>query len=84
MTEQNIRSLYSSAELQRKTIESSYDSNSATYQQNLVAAIATYEDCLQLADRISLFSPNESLEDLASGDLQYESALFQILALTKR
>lgn len=75
MTEQNIRTLYSSAELQRKSIESSYDSNTATYQQNLAAAIATYEDCLKLADRISLFSPNESLEDLASGDLQYDCHL---------
>lgn len=77
MTEQNIRTLYSSAELQRKIIESSYDSNTDTYQQNLAAAIATYEDCLKLADRISLFSPNESLEDLASGDLQYDYHPYQ-------
>lgn len=70
MADQSIKSLFSSAELQRKDIESSWDSNTAAYQQNLVAAIATYEDCLQLADRLSLFSVNESLEDLTSGDLQ--------------
>jgi hypothetical protein len=57
----------------RKDIEASWDSNTATYQQNLVAAISTYESCLQLADRLSLFSPNETLEDLTSGDLQYAS-----------
>ncbi|KAG4429772.1 hypothetical protein IFR05_014750 [Cadophora sp. M221] len=71
MAEQSIRSLYSSAEKQRKDIEASWDSNTATYQQNLAAAIATYDDCLKLADRLSLFSPNETLEDLTSGDLQY-------------
>jgi hypothetical protein len=70
MAEQSIKSLFSSAERQRKDIESSWDSNTTTYQQNLAAAIATYEDCLKLADRLSLFSPNETLEDLTSGDLQ--------------
>jgi hypothetical protein len=70
MAEQSIKSLFSSAERQRKDIEASWDSNTATYQQNLAAAISTYEDCLKLADRLSLFSPNETLEDLTSGDLQ--------------
>jgi immunoglobulin-binding protein 1 len=70
MAEQNLKSLFSSAERQRKDIEVSWDSNTTTYQENLAAAIATYENCLQLADRLSLFSPNESLEDITSGDLQ--------------
>ncbi|PBP21905.1 type 2A phosphatase-associated protein 42 [Diplocarpon rosae] len=71
MTEQSIKSLFRLAEQQRKDIEASWDSNTATYQQNVAAAIATYDDCLKLADRLSLFSPNETLEDLTSGDLQY-------------
>jgi hypothetical protein len=70
MAQQSIKSLFSSAERQRKDIEASWDSNTAEYQQNLAAAIQTYEHCLKLADRLSLFSPNESLEDLTSGDLQ--------------
>jgi hypothetical protein len=70
MAEQSIKSLFSSAESQRKDIEASWDSNTATYQQNLAAAIATYDDCLKLAVRLSLFSPNETLEDLTSGNLQ--------------
>lgn len=75
MAEQSIRSLFESAEHQRKDIEASWDSNTATYQENLVAAISTYEDCLKLADRLSLFSPNETLEDLTSGDIQYVNRL---------
>ena len=76
MAEQSIKSLFKSAESQRRDLESSWDSNTAQYQQNLAAAISTYEDCLDLADRISLFSPNETLEDLTSGDLQYACACF--------
>lgn len=71
MAEQSIRSLFTSAERQRQEIESSWDSNTAAYQQNVAAAIATYDDCLKLADRLSLFSPNETLEDVSSIDLQY-------------
>lgn len=73
MAEQSIKSLFASAERQRLEIESSRDSNTAAYQENLAAAITNYHNCLQLADRISLFSPNETLEDLSSGDLQYAS-----------
>ena len=70
MADQSIKSLYTSAERQRQAIESSWDSNTTEYQQNLASAIKTYDDCLKLADRLSLFSPNETLEDLTTGDLQ--------------
>ena len=81
MTDQSIKSLFGSAERQRKEIEASWDSNTATYQQNLAAAISTYESCLQLADRLSLFSPNETLEDLTSGDLQYASDCLSMVGM---
>jgi immunoglobulin-binding protein 1 len=70
MSEQSIKSLYQSAESKRKVIEESWDSNTAEYQQKLFVAIEAYSECLKLVDRLSLFSPNETLEDLLSGDLQ--------------
>ena len=73
MTDQNIRTLFRSAESKRDAVEASRDSSSSTYRENLAAAIATFENCRQLADRLSLFSPNETLEDIATGDLQYAS-----------
>jgi immunoglobulin-binding protein 1 len=73
MTDQNIRTLFRSAESKRDAVETSRDSSSSTYRENLAAAIATFENCRQLADRLSLFSPNETLEDIATGDLQYAS-----------
>ncbi|RDL30339.1 uncharacterized protein BP5553_10217 [Venustampulla echinocandica] len=84
MEEQSIKSLFSSAERQRKELESSWDSNTATYQQNLASAITTYDDCLKLAGRLSFFSPNETLEDLTSGDLQYLVINYRLAELILR
>lgn len=67
---QNIRGLFLSAERARKEFASSYETNTPTYQENLSTAIATYEECLKLSEHVSLFSPNETLEDIASSDLQ--------------
>ena len=71
MADQNLKSLFNSAELLRSNIETSWETNAETYQQNIASAVAKYEDCRVLADRLSLFSPNETLEDITSGDLQY-------------
>lgn len=71
MEDQNIRSLYATAEKQRSTIESSSSSNTETYRDTLDSAIKSYEQCRQLADRLDLFSDNETIEDVASGDLQW-------------
>lgn len=66
----SIRALFSSARNQRKELEQSSDPTSTIYQENLQAAIATLEECRAIADRITLFSPNETEEDISSGDLQ--------------
>jgi immunoglobulin-binding protein 1 len=68
---QSLRALFSSAERARQELTSSYESNSPAFQENLSKTIATYEECLKLSEQISLFSPNESLEDISSSDLQY-------------
>ena len=71
MEDQNIRSLYAAAEKQRLTVEGSPSSNTDIYRETLDSAIKSYEQCRQLADSLSLFSPNETIEDVSSGDLQY-------------
>jgi hypothetical protein len=68
---QSLRGLFSRAERTREELSSSYEPNSPTYQENLRATIATYEECLKIAEQVSLFSPNETLEDISSSDLQY-------------
>jgi immunoglobulin-binding protein 1 len=66
----SIRALFLGAEQNRKALDSIYDNNSDEYQETLLTAIATYEECLKAAEQVSLFSPNETLEDISSSDLQ--------------
>ena len=66
----NIRTLFNSGKQLLQQVEGSHDIASSAYQENLRTAITTFEECRKLADNISLFSQNESLEDIASGDLQ--------------
>ncbi|MCJ1390701.1 hypothetical protein MMC18_003562 [Xylographa bjoerkii] len=68
----NIRTLFASAKDLRRQLES-LQSTTQTYQENLQKAISTLEECRKLADKVSLFSPNETEEDIPSGDLQYLS-----------
>jgi immunoglobulin-binding protein 1 len=69
MEDQNIKSLFAQAERKRQEIEQTYDRNSSGYHDSLATAVGSYEECRVLADRQSLFSPNEILEDITTGDL---------------
>ena len=68
----NIKTLFTTAKGLRKQL-GSWGTTSETYQENLQSAIATFEECRRLADQVSLFSPNETEDDISSGDLQYLS-----------
>ncbi|KAL6710208.1 Type 2A phosphatase-associated protein 42 [Coniothyrium glycines] len=81
---QNIRSLFSSAERIREILSASYEPNSASYQENLNVAITTYQQCLKLAEQVSLFSPNETLEDITSSDLQYLAIHYHLAELVQK
>lgn len=69
--DQSIRGLFAKAERAREELGTSYEPNSPTYQENLTNTIATYLQCLKKAEDFSLFSPNETLEDITSSDIQY-------------
>ncbi|KAI9847077.1 MAG: hypothetical protein M1837_003195 [Sclerophora amabilis] len=81
---QDIRSLFKNAEDGRRSLDSSFDTNSSSYQDNVVATIATFEECRILASRLSLFSPNETVDDISSGSLPYLLIDFHIAELTLR
>ena len=77
----SIRGYFASAQAHRRTLETSADTTSSTYQENLQAAIASLEECRRLANRISLFSLNETEDDISTTDVQY---LLPILRQLKR
>lgn len=82
--DRSLREVHEDAEEKRRTLKNSYDSNSITFQENLLSAITLYEQCLSIADRISLFSPNETLEDISTVDLQYLLLGYRIADLMLR
>ncbi|KAF2188186.1 type 2A phosphatase-associated protein 42 [Zopfia rhizophila CBS 207.26] len=80
----SIRALFSDAERKREDLSSAFDMNNPTFQGNLAAAIATYEECLKLSEQVSLFSPNETLDDVSSSDLQYMAILYHLADLVQK
>ncbi|WQF83483.1 Putative TAP46-like protein [Colletotrichum destructivum] len=68
---QTLKSVFTSAEKKRFTLENSYEASSPNYLDDLRNAISEYETCLDLISRAALFSPNESLEDLSTSSLPY-------------
>ncbi|CAG8979866.1 hypothetical protein HYALB_00002639 [Hymenoscyphus albidus] len=85
MAEQSIKSLFAAAEEKRRALEfSPFPSQDPANQKILAAALSNYVKCLDLANRLSLFSPNETLEDLNSGDIQYLLINYHLAGLISR
>ncbi|KAL9599466.1 MAG: hypothetical protein Q9219_003805 [cf. Caloplaca sp. 3 TL-2023] len=66
----SLRSLFITANNRRSKLDSIPDSTSSTYQDYLRATIAAFHECRQLTERLSVFSANETEDDISSGDLQ--------------
>lgn len=80
----NLKTLFALFKTQQKYLESSTEPSSPIYRDNLRAATATIEECSRLVDSLSLFSRNESEDDIASTDLQYLSIQYYLAELTLR
>ncbi|KAI9676283.1 MAG: hypothetical protein M1829_003112 [Trizodia sp. TS-e1964] len=78
----NIRTLYTAGEKARKQLETYSESNTTSYQDLLTTALKNYEKCRTYSRQISLFSSNETLEDISSKDLQYLLIDFYLAELT--
>lgn len=74
-TDQSLRALFDKAEALRTSLEKTYDCNCEGYQTKLKDAIKTYEECKKLVAGLSLFSPNEILEDVSSPEIKYVRAV---------
>ncbi|KAJ2994052.1 hypothetical protein NUW58_g1655 [Xylaria curta] len=79
-----LKSVFQAAEGKRLAVEGSYEMTSPSYQDDVAAALQSYEECVQIIDKISLFSRNESLEDIATSDLPYLLVLYHIAGLLQK
>lgn len=68
---QSLKTLFEQAEERQAALASTYDSTSAEFREKLSSAIKSYEECLRLVSELSIFSPNESADDIATTSLPY-------------
>lgn len=66
----SLKASFDSAETLRKSLEETFDCNCDTYQDKVRAAIAAYKECKDVVEAVSLFSPNETLEDVSSSEIK--------------
>lgn len=66
---QSLKSLFEEAERLRSTLDTFSTPNSSSFQEILAKSIERYERCNLAANHVSMFSLNESVEDVATGDL---------------
>ncbi|KAI1177933.1 TAP42-like family protein [Nemania sp. FL0916] len=79
-----LKSVFHAAEEKRLALEGSYEFASPTYQEDVAAALQSYEACAHMIESISLFSSNESLEDIATSDLPYLLVLYYVAELLQK
>lgn len=68
---QDLRSLFAAAKNDKTTLEVRPDSNSEQYRSSVNAVIVKFEECQRQVQLLSLFSSNEPIEELPTGDLPY-------------
>ena len=81
---QSLRSLFEQAEEKKAALANSYDTTSPQYRVNLSSAIKAYDECRRLAGELSIFSPNESLDDIATSSLPYLLINFHLAELRQK
>lgn len=67
---QSLRSTFVAAEGLRVSLERTFNFNGEGFQLQLTTAIRTFEECKRLVAILSLFSPNETLEDISTSELK--------------
>ncbi|KAI0132079.1 TAP42-like family protein [Xylariales sp. AK1849] len=79
-----LKSVFEGAEQKRLALGGAFEASSPTYLEDLEFAINSYQECLQIISRVSLFSDNESLEDLNTSDLPYLLVTYHIAELLQK
>ncbi|KAI2472965.1 TAP42-like family protein [Annulohypoxylon bovei var. microspora] len=79
-----LKSAFQAAEKKRIELEGTYEASSPTYREDLAEALELYHECIQTINKISLFSPNEELEDIATSDLPYLLVNYRVAELLQK
>lgn len=78
---QNLRSVFSSAKEDKASLDSRGDTTTETYRDLVNATIAKFQECQRQVSIVSLFSSNESIDDLSTEDIQYDALLDLVIVV---
>ncbi|KAJ5127829.1 hypothetical protein N7448_008608 [Penicillium atrosanguineum] len=81
---QSLRSLFQSARDDKTALETRGDTNTESYRDAVNATIAKFHECQRQISILSLFSSNESLDDVSTGDLPYMTLEYHLAELVQR
>ncbi|KAI1386541.1 TAP42-like family protein [Hypoxylon trugodes] len=79
-----LKAVFQAAELKRLALEGTYEANSPTYREDLAEALELYQECTQIINKVALFSPNESVEDISTSDLPYLLVSYRMAELLQK
>ncbi|KAH6856642.1 TAP42-like protein [Chaetomium sp. MPI-CAGE-AT-0009] len=81
----SLKAVFADAESKRLALSNSpFAPNSTQYTDTVSLAVKLYRDCLTLISALSIFSPNESLEDLSTSDLPFLLINFHLAEITQK
>ncbi|KAL2267599.1 hypothetical protein VTJ83DRAFT_4876 [Remersonia thermophila] len=81
----SLKAVWADAEAKRLALEStSFPPNSPDYADAVSSVVRLYNESLSLISALSLFSPNESAEDLSTSSLPFLLANFHLAEATQR
>jgi hypothetical protein len=81
----SLKVVFAEAESKRLALENTpFSPSSSEYLDTVSSAVKLYQDCLGLIAALSIFSPNESLEDLSTTDLPFLLTNYYLAELTQR
>ncbi|KAI5868280.1 TAP42-like family protein [Durotheca rogersii] len=80
----SLKSVFKAAELMRTVIEGARDATLDQYREDLAQALELYQECTRIISNISLFSPNEGLEDISTSDIPYLLVNYHVAELLQK
>ena len=81
---QSLRSLYEAAESKRDELDAIPSATSPSYLPILNQILHLYRQCLDTIASLSVFSPNEGLEDVSTSSIPYMITQYQLAELLQK
>ncbi|KAH9891486.1 type 2A phosphatase-associated protein 42 [Xylariomycetidae sp. FL2044] len=80
----SLKSIFQAAERTRLGLLANHETNTPTFRDDLARALNLYQECLHIIQKVSLFSDNEAVDDIATSDLPYLLVSFYIAELLQK